>query len=109
MTKKSLLFIGALALSTISIASAKSYDVVLSKAVRAGASQLAAGRYTLAVKGSSAIFTNVETNHSFVSPVTVQKTDRHDATAVELTTEGSEQHVTSIDLGGSNETIQFGE
>jgi hypothetical protein len=109
MTKQSLLFIGALALSTISIASAKSYEILIGTPTQAGRMQLAAGEYRLQVQGSNAIFTNVETNHSFVATVKVENTQKHEVTAIETQKDGSSSHITSIDLGGSAETLQFGE
>ncbi|HUK15532.1 MAG TPA: hypothetical protein VLW65_03930 [Bryobacteraceae bacterium] len=109
MTKKSLLFAGALALSTISIASAKSYEILLPKTIQAGQMQLAAGQYRVKLEGANAIFTNVETNHSFVAPVNVENTQKHEVTAVEVTNQGGSSHLTSIELGGSSETLQFGE
>ncbi len=109
MTKKSLLFVGALALSTISIASAKSYEILLPKTTQAGQMQLAAGQYRVKLEGANAIFTNVETNHSFVAPVKVENTQKHEVTAVEVNNQGGSSHLTSIELGGSSETLQFGE
>jgi hypothetical protein len=109
MTKKSLLFIGALALSTVSFASSKSYEILIVTPTQAGAMQLTAGEYRLQVEGSNAIFTNIDTNHSFVAPVQIEATQKHQVTAVETKTDGSSQRITSIDLGGSTETLQFGE
>jgi hypothetical protein len=109
MTKKSLLFAGALALSTICMASQKSYEILLPKTTQAGAMQLAAGQYRVTVEGANAVFTSVKTNHSFVAPVRVESTQKHEVTAVEITTDAEATHLTSIDLGGSNETLEFGE
>jgi hypothetical protein len=109
MTKKSLLFLGALALSTVAFASSKSYDIVLTAPTQAGGNQLAAGEYRLQVQGSNAIFTSVDTRHSFVAPVKVATTQKHEETAVETKKDAGTPHITSIDLGGSDETLQFGE
>lgn len=109
MTKKALLFAGALALSTLSIASAKSYEILLSKPTQAGQTQLAAGQYRVTLEGSNAIFTSVETNHSFVAPVKVENAQKHDVTSIEVNNDGGNAHLTSIELGGSSETLQFGE
>ena len=78
MTKQSLLFIGALALSTVAFAGPKSYDIVLFAPTQAGSNQLAAGEYHVQVQGSNAIFTNVDTRHSFVAPVKVATTLKHE-------------------------------
>jgi len=107
MTIKALLFTGALALSTITMASAKSYEILLPKATQAGQMQLAAGQYRLTVEGSNAVFTNVETKHSFVAPVKVETTQKHDVTSVEVNHDGGNAHITSIDLGGSSDTLEF--
>ena len=107
MTKKSLLTIAALALSTISIASAKSYEILLPTTTQAGAVKLAPGQYRLKVEGANAVFTNIETNHTFVAPVKVENTQKHEQTAVETQKDGSNSHITTIDLGGSDQTLQF--
>lgn len=109
MTKKSLLFIGALALSTLSFASTKSYEIMLANPAQAGLMQLAPGEYHLQVQGSNAVFTSIQTNHSFVAPVKIETTQKHETTAVETKTDAGNAHITSIDLGGSNETLLFGE
>jgi len=109
MTKKSLLFIGALALSTVAFAGPKSYEIVIIAPTQAGAAQLAAGEYRLQVEGTNAIFTNIDNNHSFVTSVKIETTQKHALTAVETTTDAGNAHITSIDLGGSTETLQFGE
>ncbi len=104
MTTKSILLIGTLALA--SIASAKSYDIVLSAPAKAGNLQLAAGEYSLKVKGTTAVFTNVETGKSFSAPVKVQDTGKkHENTAVD--TNGNK--ITTIELGGSSTDLQLGE
>jgi hypothetical protein len=105
MTKKSLLFIGALALSTVAFGSTKSYEILLATPAQAGQMQLAAGEYRLQVEGSNAIFTNVNNGHSFVASVKIENTQKHEVTAVET----KDSHITSIDLRGTTETLEFGE
>ena len=106
MMKTSYLFMAALALSAgLSMAHARSYEILLPKSTQAGGMQLAPGQYRLTVEGDNAIFTNVQTNHSFVAPVKVETTEKHDVTSVEV----KDAHITSIALGGSDETLEFGE
>jgi hypothetical protein len=108
MTTKSLLFIGTLALA--SIASAKSYDIVLSSPTKAGSLQLNPGEYSLKVKGSNAVFTNVETGKSFTAPVKVQEAGKKfENTAVDTTKQNGTDEITTIELGGSNTQLQLGE
>jgi hypothetical protein len=108
MTTKSLLFIGTLALA--SIASAKSYDIVLSSPAKAGSTQLSAGEYSLKVQGTNAIFTNVETGKSFTTAVKVQAgSKKFDNTAVDTENTKSGDQIKTIELGGSNTQLELGE
>lgn len=108
MTTKSLLFIGTLALA--SIASAKSYDIVLSAPAKAGAMQLNAGEYSLKVKGSNAVFTNMDTGKSFTAPVKVQSgSKKFENTAVDTQNQNGTDQIKTIELGGSNTQLQLGE
>lgn len=108
MTTKSILLIGTLALA--SLASAKTYDIVLSSPAKAGSLQLAAGEYSLKVKGSSAVFTNVETGKSFTAPVKMQDAGKKfENTAVDTTKENGNDKITTIELGGSSTELQLGE
>lgn len=109
MKKNALLLIGALALATVSFASPKSCEILLPQTVRAGQVQLAAGQYRVQVQGSNAVFTNVETARQFMAPVKIENAQKHEVTAVEVQKDGDSSHITHIDFGGSNETLQFGE
>jgi hypothetical protein len=109
MTKTSLLFLGTLALAAAAFASPKSYEILLTAPAQAGNVQLAAGQYHLRLNGSDAIFTSVDTNHSFVASVKVATTQKHEVTAVETHSDAGSQRISSIDLGGTTETLEFGE
>jgi len=69
MTKTSLLIAGALVLSGISVANAKSFDIVLTRPSKAGNVVLRAGEYSVKLKGSNAVFTENETTDRFTAPV----------------------------------------
>lgn len=108
MTTKSLLFIGTLALA--GIASAKSYDIVLSGPAKAGTVQLNAGEYSLKLQGSNAVFTNVDTGKSFTAPVKVQTgSKKFENTAVDTEKQNGQDEIKSIELGGSSTQLQLGE
>lgn len=108
MTTKSLLMIGTLALA--SIASAKSYDIILSAPTKAGNVQLNAGEYNLKVKGTNAVFTNVETGKSFTAPVKVQQAaKKFDNTAVDTKSNNGADEIKTIELGGSMTQLELGE
>jgi len=104
MKTKSLLLIGTLALA--GIASAKSYDIVLSAPTKAGAIQLPAGEYSLKLKGNNAVFTNVETGKSVSATVKVENgAKKFDVTAVD----SNADQIKTIELGGSNTVLELGE
>jgi hypothetical protein len=108
MTTKSLLLIGTLALA--GIASAKSYDIVLSSPTKAGSIQLAAGEYSLKVQGSNAVFTNVDTGKSFTTAVKSEDAGRKfNATAVDTNNKNGTDEITAIELGGSSTKLEMGE
>lgn len=108
MTMKSILIAGALGLATLSIASAKSYDITLTDPTMAGATQLQPGEYKLKIEGSQAVFTDVQSDKTFTAPVTVQNANRKfDYTIVESTHQGEMSHIDAIDLGGSSMQVHF--
>jgi hypothetical protein len=108
MTTKSLLLIGTLALA--GIASAKSYDIILSAPAKAGGVQLAAGEYSLKVQGSNAVFTNVETGKSFTTAVKSEDAGKKfSQTAVDTTSNNGSEQITVIELGGSSTQLELGE
>jgi hypothetical protein len=109
MTTKSLLCIGTLALA--GVLSAKSYDIVLSAPTKAGSVELKPGEYSLKVKGTNAVFTNVETGKSFTAPVKVQQANKKfDNTSVDTQKESNgTEDMKTIELGGSTTQLQLGE
>jgi hypothetical protein len=108
MTTKTLLLIGTLALA--SIASAKSYDLILSAPAKAGSIQLAAGEYSVSALGSVAVFTNVETGKKFIAVVKSEDSgQKFDATAVDRKTTDSGDRITAVELGGSSTVLELGE
>lgn len=109
MTLKSLLLIGTLALA--GIASAKSYDnMILSKPAKAGSLQIAAGEYSVAVQGSIAVLTNVETGKKFIAVVKVEDSGvTFGKTAVARKTTDAGERITAIELGGTSTTLELGE
>jgi hypothetical protein len=110
MTKKSLILTGALALSSLSIAGAKTYDITLSSPAKAGNVELGAGEYKVKVEGSNAVFMNVHTAQKFTAPVKIENTGKkHDYTAVESNKQNGTENIKAIELGGSDETLEFGD
>ena len=108
MTTKSLLLTATLALA--GIANAKSYDITLSAPIKAGSLQLAAGEYSLKVQGTNAVFTNRQTGKSFTTAVKAETVDKKfDVTAVVSGTKDGDNHITSVELGGSTTKLELGD
>jgi len=108
MTGKSLLIISALTLSSLGIASAKTYNVVLNAPAMAGANELKPGEYKLKVEGSQVVLT--DSNAKSVSvPVTVENSaTKFGYTTVETSNQGGMDNIQAIDLGGSNTRLKVG-
>jgi hypothetical protein len=110
MNIKSLLIVGALTLTSIGIASAKSYDVVLSATSKVGNTELKAGQYKLKVDGAMATFTDQDSK-TFSVPVKIENAGKKfQATSIETVGgTGDMDKVTSIDLAGSSMKVEFGQ
>ena len=108
MTAKSLLLVGALAISSLSIANAKSYEISLSGTTKAGTVTLKPGQYRVKVEGNTAIFTSVETAKQFTTSVKVEPSDKKfDDTRVDANKEGTTDVIKDIQLGGTKTLLEF--
>jgi hypothetical protein len=106
---KKLFTVGILAVCSLTIVSAKSYELTLSSVTKVGSVQLKAGQYTLKVTGNNAVFTDVETAKSFTTPVKIETTDtKFDTTRVDASKDGGTDVVKDIELGGSKTKLEFG-
>jgi hypothetical protein len=106
---KKLFTVGILAVCSLTIANAKSYELTLSGVTKVGSIELKPGQYTLKVNGSNAIFTNEETAKQFTTPVKVENTDKKfDTTQVNASKDGGTDVVKDIELGGSKTKLDFG-
>ena len=109
-TMKNMILAAALGLSTLTFASATTaYKLVLSQPTQAGNTQLAAGAYRLTVNGSVATFTNVDTNRSIMLMIHNDRTagENYTQTAVETKDENGVRHIESIELGDTNNKLEF--
>ena len=110
MTIKSLLITGALAVASLSIASAKSYDIVLSAPEQVANVQLKAGEYSLKLEGNNAVFTDANNGKRFTAPAKVTAGDqKFDQTAVDSNKKADVDHIQSIELGGTKTKLEFNE
>src|SRR5579864_6506619 len=105
---KKLVVVGVLALSSLCILSAKTYELTLTSITKAGTVQLKPGQYTLKIQGASAIFTEVNSSKTFTVPVKVQETEKKfDDTKVQSSKDGDTDRIEEIDLGGSKTKLGF--
>jgi hypothetical protein len=108
MTIKSLILTGALAVASLSVASAKSYDIVLANNTKVANVQLKAGEYKVKVEGSNAIFTAVESGKTFTAPAKVETAPKKfDLTAVDTSKDGDTDQISAIELGGTTTKLEF--
>jgi len=105
---KKFMVVAAMALASLTVVSAKTYEIILSGPTKAGNVTLKAGQYKLKVDGSNAIFTDVNSSKSFTTPVKVENGDKKfDDTRVQSTKDGSTDKIEEIDLGGSKTKLGF--
>jgi len=110
MTSRSLLLAGTLALAGLSVAGAKSYTIDLSTPAKAGTLQLSAGEYSVKVQGSNAVFTDLATSKQFTTAAKIDHAaKKHEYTAVESVQQNGGEKIQAIELGGSTDTIEFGD
>ena len=108
MNAKSFLILGALTLASFGIASAKSYDIVLSDPAMAGSTVLQPGEYKLKIEGNQATFTDVQSQKAVTVSVKVENSgQKFQETRVETSHQGDMDHINAIDLGGSASKLNF--
>jgi hypothetical protein len=100
--------VGVLAIASLSIANAKTYEITLAAPTKAGSVQLKPGQYSLKIDGSNAVFTFMETSKQFTTPVKVETTDKKfEETKVDASKSGANDVINDIELGGSKTKIEF--
>lgn len=108
MKTKLFLAAGVVALSTLSFASAKTYEITLSSPSKAGSLQLKAGQYKLKVDGTNATFIGVDNAKSATTTVKVVPTDKKfETTVVDADKDGGTAVIKDIELGGSKTKLEF--
>jgi len=102
------MFVAALALSSLTVLSAKTYEIILSSPTKAGSVTLKPGQYKLKVDGTTATFTDENSSKSFTTPVKVENTEKKfDDTRVQSKKDGGTDTIEEIDLGGSKTKLGF--
>jgi hypothetical protein len=107
-TIKSILLAAAIGVSTLTFASAQTFNIQLNSATAAGNTQLAAGSYKLNLSGRIATFTNVETSKSVMVMVRQGSSSQmFERNAIELKNENGVKRLESIQLEDSSSTLEF--
>ena len=102
MTTRSLL-VCVLAVSSVGIASAKSYYFTLTAPAKVGAAQLKPGEYEVSLKGTEAVFVK-DGGKPISVPVKIEQSDKKfDSTSVDT----ANDTIREIDLGGSSTKLTF--
>ena len=109
MKLRSFLASGALFLSMVAMGSAKSWDIMVDSATKAGNVVLPAGNYSVKLNNNQALFTS-ESGKKYTVAVKVENAaKKYDQTTVQTEKQGDAQVIQSIDLGGTTEKLDFGE
>jgi len=105
---KKVLAISALALSSLTMLSARTYQILLTAPTKAGSVQLKPGQYSVKVVGSNVTFTDENSSKTFTTPAKIETVDKkYDDTKVQSTKDGDTDRLEEIDLGGSKTKLGF--
>ena len=105
MKLKSLIVIGVFSLS---ILSAKSYEIILDTAAKAGNLDLKAGKYNVNLDASKVRFTDVNSGKSVETTAKIVSADKKfDSTMVDTKQVNGATQINEIDLGGTKTKVQF--
>ena len=105
---KKVLAISALALASLTVLSAKTYEIILTAPTKAGSVQLKPGQYSLKVVGSNVTFTDENSSKTFTTPANIETVDKkYDDTKVQSSKDGDNDRIEEIDLGGSKTKLGF--
>lgn len=106
----SFVFAAGLALASLSIANAKTYEILLPEATQAGSALIPSGQYRVTVDGTDAVFQDVRGIRSFRTAVKVD--DRgpmlFPVTRISTTKGPGVDHLDAIELEGTGTRIEFG-
>ena len=110
MRRRYLLAGAVLSLSLATLGNARSWDVVVDSAARAGHTQLPAGDYSVKFNGNQAVFKNVDSGKTYNVPVKIDTAaKKYDDTAVLNTKQGNTEVIQAIELEGTTTKLEFGE
>ena len=105
---KTLIAVGTLALASLSMAYGRSYEVAFATPVQVGNTTLGSGAYFVAQKGNDAVFTNVENDHTYTVPATINHLNQKNSEMnVVITNQNGVHRLQSIGVGGRAMGLSF--
>jgi len=105
MKLKSLIAIGVFSLS---ILSAKSFEIILDSAAKAGNLDLKAGKYNVNLDASKVRFTDVNSGKSVETTAKIVSADKKfPSTTIDTKQINGATQINEIDLGGTKTMVQF--
>lgn len=108
MKLQSFLYAGVLAILTLTVASAKTYDVKFTAATKAGDLQLKPSDYTIKIDGSKITFIEAKSKKAFTTDIKVENAPKSfEFTRVDASNEGGTSVLKDIELGGSKIKVDF--
>jgi hypothetical protein len=100
--------VAVLSLFSLSAASAKYYEIVVSSPTKAGSVDLKPGRYKIKVEGSNATITEEGKSKGVTVPIKTKDGSRKFGdTRVHSAKDGDVDKITGIELGGSSTLLEF--
>ena len=109
MKALSLLSGGAILLSLVAVADARSWDVAMDSTAKAGNVQLPAGDYSVKLDSGQALFRASDSGKTYRVPVKVEQSPRKFAETELLSKmQGNTEIVESIRLRGTTTELEFG-
>ena len=92
----------------LSVAGAKSFDVNLPQAAKAGSADLKAGKYSVVVDGAKVRFTDASGKTTEAEATVATSDKKFQLTQVDTTQASGQNTIKEIDLGGTKTKLQFG-
>jgi hypothetical protein len=110
MKIKSFLAMSAMLLSLAAIGSARTWSVIIDSHTKVGSVSIPAGSYTVKVDKDQVFFVN-DSGKKYAVPAKIANAPdkKYDETKLRTEKQGEMNIIHGIDLGGTNEEVQFGE
>jgi len=104
----SLVLVGGLLLTSLSLCDTRSFEILLPQPTHAGGLVLAPGQYRVTVEGSDAVFQEVRSARSFRTAVKVEVSGAtYPVTRIRVSKNAGAERMDAIELEGSGTRLEF--